>query len=647
MTPRLLTSMLVNSRRQAALLSALALSLGLLAGCGSNGTTISAPPPPPPPVEPNNCKSTDTTSPAQPAPTPGVAGPSFSGVVMAGQTPVVGAAVTLYVAGTAGNGSTPTTLLSAPLTTDANGTFTVAAGFVCPFSNSLLYAVAQGGKAGATGAANPGITLATVLGACGSLPSAASFTIDEATTVAAAYAMSQFLSGEHIGSSATNSSGLLLAAATAANLVDPSSGTAPGTTFPTTGTAPTAKLNSIANLLNACVVSSAASSACANLYSGSATASNAPTDTFGAAIDLARNPGSNVATIYTLSRASAAYSPSLSTAPPDWTLAVNYTGGGMSGPSAVLIDSTGKVWVANYFSVASLFTNTGEPVFKHGITAGELFESFGGALDVDDNFWVANEENTYGKNNGLGIVTVLNNTGGVNGLYDSGGIDFPIAVAFDTGGVSWVVDYGDSSITLFDSTGAPLSGTSGYSAANLQFPVAVATDAKCNAYVANQPSNTITRVLADGSGFTDFTVGDGPSGLAIDASGNIWTANYYGDSVGLVSSAGTVVSGNGYTGGGLAHPQGIAVDGSGTVWVVNYRSPALSELAGATTTTPGAILSPPAGWATDSGLSQAFGLAIDAGGNLWATSFATNTLTEFVGLATPVQTPQLGPVRIP
>ncbi len=531
--------------------------------------------------------------------------------------------------------------------TDANGAFTIPAGLVCPYSNSVLYIVADGGEAGANGPENNGIALRGVLGTCSSIRSGASFTINEATTVAAAYAMAQFLRGEAIDASATNSSGLILAAATDANLVDPTTGTTPGAVFPSTGTAPIAKINSLASLLNACVVSATGSAPCTSLFNASASTSPA-TDTFAAAINIVQHPGTNVATLYTLSQASTAYQPALTAAPPDWTLAINYTGGGMNAPSSVAIDSTGLVWVSNYYSVASLFSNTGTPVFPHGITGGELYESFGAAVDVDDSFWIANEESNGPFNAGLGSITVLNNTGSLNANYTSGGINFPLAVAFDTSGVSWVVDYGNSHVTLLDPTGNPFSGTTGYSASNLVFPVAVATDAKCNAYVANQSSNTLTRVLADGSAFTDFTVGDGPSGVAIDASGNIWSANYYGDSVGLVSSAGTVLSGTtGYTGGGLSHPQGIAADGSGNVWVVNYRGPALSELAAATSSTPGAILSPAAGWAPDSSLSEAFGLAIDASGNLWATSFATNTLTEFVGLATPVQTPALGPVRIP
>jgi hypothetical protein len=46
-------------------------------------------------------------------------------------------------------------------------------------------------------------------------------------------------------------------------------------------------------------------------------------------------------------------------------------------------------------------------------------------------------------------------------------------------------------------------------------------------------------------------------------------------------------------------------------------------------------------------LNYAYAVAIDASGNLWVVNKTTNTLTEIVGLATPVRTPQLGPVQSP
>jgi len=625
----------------------------LLVGCGSDlfttGTTVGTHP------EPDSCSAEPVVTQTKPKPAANVTGPAFTGVVKAGTLPVAGASVMIYAAGTNGNGSGATPLLGAFVPTNSNGVFAVQAGFACPSSNTVVYALAIGGEAVPAAGDESSTQLAAVLGTCGSVPGGASFTVNEATTVAAAYAMAQFFSVNPISlaATATNGGGISLAAATAENLVDPATGLAPGSGFPATGTAPVEKINSLANLLHACVVSSGGgSSACQQLFTAAyGPAGKGPQETsgetFGAAISLAKNAGENVAELYELSEASAAYGPVLGTAPDDWTLLVNYGGGGMDSPSAVSIDSNGRVWVANYFAVASLFTNTGEPVFPNGITGDHLENSYGGAVYVDDSFWVANEESGSDFNEGLGSISVLSSTGVLDGHYLTGGINFPLAVAFDTSGMAWVVDYGDSSVTLLDGSGNPRSGVDGYSSASLQFPVAVATDAKCNAYVANQSSDTLTLVTADGSSFTDFTVGEGPSGVAIDAGGNVWSANYYGNSVGLVTTDGSVASGDGFTGGGLDHPQGIAADGVGNIWVANYREAGLTELAGATASAPGAVLSPSMGWAADSGNTEAFGLAIDAGGNIWVTDFASNTLSEYVGMAAPVQTPLVGPVQVP
>ena len=602
-------------------------------------------------LESNSCTTLNTTSPTQPSPTQNYPGIGFSGKVMAGSLPVIGATVQIYAAGTTGNGSTPVSLYtSAP--TSSTGAFTVPATFTCPYSNTVLYAVARGGQAGATGTVNAGIVLSSVLGVCNSLSASATYTIDEVTTAATAWTMSQFLaSGGKIGATATNSSGIVLAAGTFANLVNPLSGAAPGAYFPATGTAPAAKLNQVANLLNSCIVSAGASSAaCTQLYSLTATSSGTPSNTLDAAMNLAKNPGTNVAALYAQSATSTAYSPALTAAPMDWTLFVTFGGGGMSDPSAVSIDSTGRVWAANYNSVVSLFSNTGVPVFASGVS-GVTENSYGGSVDYNDVMWVASEQSTYSLNTGLGIVTLLNNSG-PTAFYSSGGLNFPIAVSFDTSGIAWVVDYGNSHVTTLTNSGTPASGASGYTSAQFVFPVAVATDSKCNAYIANQSSNTITFVSADGSTYGSYAVGNGPSGIAVDGSGNVWSSNYYDNTMGILGANGKILSGTGISGGGIDHPQGIAIDGNGTAWVANYRSPAgtnsvMSEFAGAGTASPGAALSPATGWGEDAGMLEPFAVAIDAGGNIWISNFATNTLTEFIGMAAPVKTPLLGPVRVP
>jgi len=578
---------------------------------------------------------------------------------MAGTNPIVGAAVQVYAAGSTGNGSSGTAMLTTALTTDANGAFTVPAGYACPAAASQLYVVVRGGQVGSS-ASNSAITLATAAGACNQVAASSQFVVNEVTTAATAWGLSQFLSsGGNVGASATNSQGIVNAVATVGNLANLATGTSPGASFPKGGSSPAAEVNSLANLLNTCTAA-ASSSGCSQLFSSTTPAGgSAPTNTLDAALNLVRNPGVNVAALYTQSTASSAFAPALSNAPSDWTMFINYTGAGMNAPSGVGVDASGNVWVASYFSAGSQssgavseFSPTGNALFPNGITSGGLFHSYGLAVDAQNNVWVPNEDSTgTGVNGGLGSVTTLSSAGqvtsGAAGYY-AGGIYYPIAVAVDTNATTWVINYGNSSITLLSSSGQPLSGAKGYMSTKLVFPVAIALDANHNGWLANQEDVTVTKVSADGSQFTSYSCCNGASGIAIDQRGDVWVANYYGDSISQLGSDGTVIS-SGYSDNkaSIWHPQGIAIDGSGHVWVTNYLGSSITELAGSAASSPGLILSPTAGYARDAGLVEAYAVSIDASGNLWVTNFYTNTLTEVIGLATPVKTPQIGPVQTP
>jgi len=557
--------------------------------------------------------------------------------------------VQIYAMGTTGNGSAGTALLSTPLTTDANGAFSVASGYDCPATTSQLFVVVRGGQVGKA-ASNPAIALAAPLGECSQVGASAQFVVNEVSTGATAWGLSQFLSaGGDAGATVSNAQGLKNAVATVANLVNLTTGASPGAAYPANGTSPAAKINSLANLLNSC---SAAASGCASLFAATTPAGGAaPENILDAALNLVRNPGSNVAALYAQAAANPVFQPALSSAPSDWTLFVNYTGGGMSSPSGVGIDGSGNVWVASYFSAVSEFSPVGAPVYPSGITSGGLLQSYGLAVDGQENVWVPNE-GSVSVNSNLGSVTVLNSSGqlvsGATG-FTAGGLNYPVAVAIDpSNGDAWVVNYGDSSVTLLSSTGQPLSGAKGYASGQLAFPVAIAVDANHNAWVANNSGANVTKVSADGSQVTNYACCESAGGLAIDQRGYVWVANFFGDSISLMTSDGSVIS-SGYSDNkaSIYHPQGIAVDGSGTVWVANFLGNSITELAGSQAGKPGQILSPTAGYGKDASLLKAYALAIDASGNIWVTNFGNDTLTEVIGLAAPVKTPQLGPVQSP
>jgi hypothetical protein len=567
------------------------------------------------------------------------AGTSFAGKAMAGKLPLVGASVQVYAAGTTGNGSLGTALLTSTLTTDANGGFTVA-GYGCPAASSQIYVVARGGKAGPAGTTNGAVVLLTALGACNQAASAA--VVNEVTTVAAAYALSQFLSaGGNVGASSTNLAGLTAAVATAWALADITAGTSPGPTFAANGSSPAAKIDSVANLLNGCVAL-LSGNACSALFSATAPAGGSePANTLDAALDLVRNPAANVASVYAASMGSAAFAPVLAAAPTDWTLFVNYTGGGMNSPSGLGIDSAGDVWVANYYNVASLFSPLGKPLLAQGITGFGLSASYGLAVDANDNAWIPNEPSTGVAGNSVSVLTTAGLSVAGSGGFTGGGLDFPTSVAIDTDGSAWVVDYGDAHLTHLSSSGQALSGTSGYVTPLFAFPQSAAIDGGHNVWVANFGGTAVTEVSQSGSQFTNYECCDGPTAIALDQKGNAWVANYKNSSISEISSAGVVLANGTYTGGGVSYPKGLAIDGAGNVWVANYRSPYLTELAGASAAVPGTALSPANGLGADAALLEAYAIAVDASGNLWISNFGNNTLTEFVGMAVPVRTPLL------
>ncbi len=577
--------------------------------------------------------------------TGGVAGSAIAGVVRGAGRPVVGASVMLYGSGSIGNGTGAQTLLSTDLQTGADGSFAIPAGYRCASSDQVLYVVARGGAAaGATGD-NRALAEMAALGTCGDAGStAASYAVTEATTVAVVWALRPFLAlgadgSPEVGTPATNASGLEHAVALAQALVSVTAGTSPGVGLASTATVPVAKVNTLASLLALCAAD-ATSAACGTVLGGAS-------DTLRAAVALVTAPGAHVPEVFgALAGSSPTFAPVLSGAPPDWTLAMTYRGGGLvaptsaglTGPTAVAIDAEGRAWVTNYGGVLSVFGPTGTPVFAAGLTGGGMGSSYGLAIDPTGNAWVTNTE--------PGTVTEWSGAGAVlSGGSGFGAGDHPVGIAIAPDGTTWIADNGDASVAKL--TGAGVA-TGVFTVAGMAFPQAVATDGTGGVWVGNGTGATLTHMDSTGKGIASVACCNGIAGLALDGAGSVWAANYYGNSVSRVSATGVVDAAGPYTATGLVGAQGLAVDGAGAVWVSSLRAPGIVELAGAgSSTAAGALVSPNIGWATDAGLDQATGLAIDASGNVWVSNFAAGTVTELVGAATPVKTPILGSPQRP
>jgi hypothetical protein len=596
-----------------------------------------------------------------------VNGTAIRGIVHGARQPIAGAHVYLYAAGSGGYGTTSTSLLTSSVAvhnpgfygvdgssnyyviTDSNGNFSISSDYSCA-SGAGVYLYSVGGDSG--NGANSTIGLMAVLGACPAAGNFASATpyvvVNEVSTIAAAYAMSGFATdATHISSSGTTLAltGVQNAFANAANLASISTGqalaTTPASDGSNIGTVPQATINTLADILAACINSSGSTStACSTLFSNAMSAGSTgttATDTATAAIYMAHNPGANITALYGIGGASGPFEPTLNSQPNDFTIALSFTGFGLSEPGwpqGIAIDASGNAWVANAAgnSVSEL-TSLGTVSTGSPFTDGGLNTPISIAIDGTGNAWVANE---YPYSTG---ITELTSAGtAVNGSPFTGGdLNEPEGIAIDGLGNAWAANYGGTCgpctyyVTMLTSAGV----ATGYTGGGMSGPHGVAVDGSGNAWVGNLFNASISKFNNSGSGSSYSGGGlDWPQGIAIDHLGNVWVANYFSNGVSEFTNAGTAV-GTGYTGGGLNGPYGIAIDGSGNVWVANNGG-SITEI-----NSSGAAISGSSGY-TGGVVYTPGSIAIDGSGNVWVTNYNGangSSVSEFIGAATPVITP--------
>ena len=664
---------------------------GLLAACGGGSGTSSPP-----------------------AASDGSTANAMHGAVHGGQQPVTGSQVTAYAAGNGGFGSSAVPL--ACTQTDSSGSFSFGGpgavscsgsslpntfscpSATCPSAAAEIYLVASGGNPGlAAGTNNTALVLLSALGPYDQTSASTFVNVSELTTVAAVYSLAQMMGSTSSGclNCGTGISGRLQGAldigakspwlenafARAASLVNVSN-SAPGASLPTasacSGTsqppncAALTKLNTLADSLAACVnTAGASSSACRQLFcvaTPGATFSGTtctppsggaiPQNTVQSALAIALNPGQVPASgVYSLAGSIPAFAPTLSTVPNDWTLALQFSGGGVSSPTGIAIDAAGNVWVSDMTFLGSAtkglskFNNLGVPLAPEGFgnPGSGGVQNYAVAIDASGDIWVSANEVPPGA------VRKFSNSGAMLSPpsgYTAGGMCSPGAIAIDSSGNAWVSNGcagNPGRISEFDSNGVALSPASGYAdgspahtSANLQ---GIAIDESDAVWFGDNFNGLVRKMNASGTPLTPPGGYSGggtfqPYALAIDASGNVWIAN--NNSTGGVSE----FSGNGvplsplggYTGGGLLNGAlSIAIDGAGNAWVA---SGGLCEL-----NSSGLPLSPSTGYAA--GVDSSGGIAIDGAGNVWVAGYQTSNITEIIGAAAPVKTPLIGPPHVP
>jgi len=130
---------------------------------------------------------------------------------------------------------------------------------------------------------------------------------------------------------------------------------------------------------------------------------------------------------------------------------------------------------------------------------------------------------------------------------------------------------------------------------------------------------------------------NGEKQCAIDASGNVWIADYGNSNIVELSPLGVQLSpAGGFTGGGIFRPIGIAIDPNGNVWTSNANATtgAVSKFSSS-----GTALSPSSGYTGGGLIGQGLALAIDGTGNVWVANGGTTArISEISNAGVPVST---------
>jgi sugar lactone lactonase YvrE len=239
-------------------------------------------------------------------------------------------------------------------------------------------------------------------------------------------------------------------------------------------------------------------------------------------------------------------------------------------PTGVAVDpTTGNVYVADLDNdtirmitpggvVTTLAGSPGQAGSADGTGAAAQFNGPSDvAVDAAGNVYVADTFNdTIRKITPAGVVTTLAGSPGQVGSTDGTGaaarFDKPIGVAVDAAGNVYVADTYNDTIRMITPAGVvtTLVGSPGQAgsadgtgpAARFDFPSGVAVDAAGNVYVGDTYNYTIRMItpggvvttLAGAAGHAGSTDGTGaaaqffePTGVAVDAAGNVYVADSY------------------------------------------------------------------------------------------------------------------------
>lgn len=352
-------------------------------------------------------------------------------------------------------------------------------------------------------------------------------------------------------------------------------------------------------------------------------------------------------------------------------------------PSGLALDALGNLYIADSHNnrIRKVDANTGiistvagDGSYSFGgdgglATNASLYNPLGITIDAFGNFYIADTDNNrIRKVNAItGIITTVAGGSATSGLGDGGlatnaRLSTPSSVTFDASGNLYIADKGNERIRKVNISTGVISTVvgSGFNlgdgglatVANLYSPTCVAFDASGNLYIADYWHHRIRKVTTStgiistvaGNGNQGFG-GDGgsataanlnfPTGVAVDASGNLYIADQNNRirKVNAVTGIISTVAGNGFTtyggDGGIAtlaslyEPYDAVIDSLGNLYISDFGNNRIRKVSAGTniiTTIAGDgnnAYGGDGGAATEASLNGPEGITIDGLGNIY------------------------------
>jgi hypothetical protein len=508
---------------------------------------------------------------------------------------------------------------------------------------------------------NPAAVNMAVLGMCpanGTFAGSISYIyMNEISTVAAAYAMAGYgTDAFHIGVNAQGPENgdrpayvlnALKQAMLNAGLLYDIQGSSTSTTYAGeghiarsvtpegNGTVPQASLDTIGNILAACVDSNNAygttatggteSTQCKFLFQTatsdgipvSSNGSTTATDIAGAAFNMAHHPAggnssvsaSYMNTLFTLPAGNVPFAPNLITQPNDFAVQLAFTvpasqgsaGSLIDGPQIITVDGgnyvgvpdgltlSEAIYVGSYYKKPVKLFSNGTPDYTTNTALAALGANVRAMTpDLNNNVWVTGAT----ANNILNVSS----TGATLLAYSGTGTDaasYPFGAAVDPSGDVFVGNYGSGYILKLSTSGVNTPNSGGGS--TTPFSSASCLGGASNtSYTAADPSGTIYAIVGNGNlcvinkstGRADYQISgyssyNGAGYFAVIPSGStyaIWGAGASTNTL-LKYVYGDLLASTLLSGGGLNRPCSLAVDGGGNVWAGNGGNSSVSEFA--------------------------------------------------------------------